>query len=124
MSLDLQLPPGVTGTGYAVVETEQPPARPPTPTLGQAVPVAGATAGTVSGVQQQAQGQRPHYRPRSTQPPVRIDTCIVGDDSTCDHAQNEKCKTDSGVSSCHCRPGKHTTTLMGHTLRFQHIFEM
>lgn len=36
---------------------------------------------------------------------VRIDTCIVGDDSTCDLAQNEVCKTDLGVSSCHCRPG-------------------
>lgn len=100
-----QLPPGVTGTGYAVVETEQPPARPaPTaqqPAHGQALPVAGAT-GSVGAVQHP---QRPHYRPRSTQPPVRIDTCIVGDDTTCDHAQNEKCKTDSGVSSCHCRPG-------------------
>lgn len=51
----------------------------------------------------------PQYRPRPhpthQQPPVRIDTCIVGDDSTCDQAQNEKCKTDNGVSSCHCRPG-------------------
>ncbi|XP_055385324.1 uncharacterized protein LOC129614628 [Condylostylus longicornis] len=49
--------------------------------------------------------QRPHYRPRTTQPPVRIDTCIVGDDSTCDQAQNERCRTENGVSSCHCRPG-------------------
>ncbi|XP_046866148.1 mucin-5AC isoform X3 [Drosophila willistoni] len=48
---------------------------------------------------------RPHYRQRPTPPPVRIDTCIVGDDSTCDQAQHERCKTDSGVSSCHCRPG-------------------
>ncbi|XP_075167091.1 calcium-binding EGF-like domain-containing protein pawn isoform X2 [Haematobia irritans] len=48
---------------------------------------------------------RPHYRPRTTQPPVRIDTCIVGDDSTCDQAQHEYCKTENGVSSCHCRPG-------------------
>ncbi|KAM7343279.1 calcium-binding EGF-like domain-containing protein pawn isoform 2-T2 [Cochliomyia hominivorax] len=48
---------------------------------------------------------RPHYRPRTTQPPVRIDTCIVGDDSTCDQAQHEHCKTENGVSSCHCRPG-------------------
>lgn len=29
----------------------------------------------------------------------------MGDDSTCDLAQNEKCRTESGVSSCHCRPG-------------------
>uniref|UniRef100_A0A0A1WZK6 63 kDa sperm flagellar membrane protein n=1 Tax=Zeugodacus cucurbitae TaxID=28588 RepID=A0A0A1WZK6_ZEUCU len=48
---------------------------------------------------------RPHYRSRPTQPPVRIDTCIVGDDSTCDQAQHERCKTENGVSSCHCRPG-------------------
>ncbi|XP_039148775.1 uncharacterized protein LOC6733349 isoform X3 [Drosophila simulans] len=48
---------------------------------------------------------RPHYRQRPTPPPVRIDTCIVGDDSTCDQAQHERCKTDNGVSSCHCRPG-------------------
>ncbi|XP_073847496.1 calcium-binding EGF-like domain-containing protein pawn isoform X2 [Musca autumnalis] len=48
---------------------------------------------------------RPHYRPRTTQPPVRIDTCIVGDDTTCDQAQHEYCKTENGVSSCHCRPG-------------------
>uniref|UniRef100_A0A1A9WPB4 EGF-like domain-containing protein n=1 Tax=Glossina brevipalpis TaxID=37001 RepID=A0A1A9WPB4_9MUSC len=48
---------------------------------------------------------RPHYRPRTTQPPVRIDTCIVGDDSTCDQAQHEYCRTENGVSSCHCRPG-------------------
>lgn len=65
-----------------MVETESPPK--PQPTLQQ---------------------QRPQYRPRSTQAPVRIDTCIVGDDLTCDLAQNEKCKTEAGVSICHCRPG-------------------
>lgn len=82
--LSIQLPPGVIGTGYAVAETEEPikPAQKP-------------------GIQ-----HRPNYRPRPPQqPPVRIDTCIVGDDSTCDAAQNERCKTDIGVSSCHCRPG-------------------
>ncbi|GAB0089577.1 EGF-like calcium-binding, conserved site [Sergentomyia squamirostris] len=72
------IPPGQTGTGYAVAETESVKLPP----------------------------RLPHYRPRpQQQPPVRIDTCIVGDDSTCDQAQNEKCKTDNGVSSCHCRPG-------------------
>lgn len=35
----------------------------------------------------------------------RIDTCIVGDDSTCDISQHEYCLTESGVSACHCRPG-------------------
>lgn len=37
--------------------------------------------------------------------PYRIDMCTVGDDSTCDSAQNEMCRTELGVSSCHCRPG-------------------
>lgn len=49
---------------------------------------------------------RYNYRLKTQQNQVRIDTCIVGDDSTCDIAQNEICKTDVGVSSCHCRPGK------------------
>lgn len=49
---------------------------------------------------------RYNYRTKQQQNAVRIDTCIVGDDSTCDIAQNEVCKTDLGVSSCHCRPGK------------------
>ncbi|XP_050440511.1 mucin-5AC [Adelges cooleyi] len=42
---------------------------------------------------------------RPTHPPVRIDTCIVGDDSTCDATQHERCRTEMGVSSCLCRPG-------------------
>ncbi|CAG9573809.1 unnamed protein product [Danaus chrysippus] len=46
--------------------------------------------------------QGPYRRP---QPTVRIDTCIVGDDSTCDQSQNEKCRTEAGVSSCQCRAG-------------------
>ncbi|XP_023724328.1 uncharacterized protein LOC111873651 isoform X2 [Cryptotermes secundus] len=74
------------GTGFAVLETEesashhgadQPPPSPP---------------------------RRP-YNKRPTHPPVRIDMCTVGDDSTCDSAQNEMCRTELGVSSCHCRPG-------------------
>ena len=35
----------------------------------------------------------------------RIDTCIVGDDSTCDASQHEICRTEGGVSAWHCRPG-------------------
>lgn len=78
------LAPGVTGSGYVVAETE--------PTIKKA----------------HHTQTRPIQRPRlpAQQPPVRIDTCIVGDDSTCDQAQNEKCKTENGVSSCNCRPGK------------------
>jgi len=36
-------------------------------------------------------------------PPVRIDTCIVGNDKTC--GDHEICKTYLGVSSCYCKPG-------------------
>nr|XP_050844801.1 uncharacterized protein LOC127061661 [Vespula vulgaris] len=48
---------------------------------------------------------RPNYPKRPTQPPVRIDTCIVGDSSTCDASQHEACATIQGVSACHCKPG-------------------
>ncbi|XP_050673556.1 uncharacterized protein LOC126971345 [Leptidea sinapis] len=60
-------------------------------------------------VQQPIRRPPPIHRPQHTykrpQPTVRIDTCIVGDDSTCDQAQNEKCRTEAGISSCQCRPG-------------------
>ncbi|GFU47676.1 SEA domain-containing protein [Nephila pilipes] len=46
---------------------------------------------------------RSHPRPRPNT--IRIDTCIVGDDSTCESKSNETCKTEQGISSCHCRPG-------------------
>ncbi|XP_060537109.1 uncharacterized protein LOC132708653 isoform X2 [Cylas formicarius] len=50
--------------------------------------------------------RRPIYSTsRPNHPPVRIDTCIVGDDSTCDVSQHEICRTELGISSCHCRPG-------------------
>lgn len=77
------LAPGITGSGYVVAETEPSIKKPHTQ-------------------------NRPAHRPRlpAQQPPVRIDTCIVGDDSTCDQAQHERCKTENGVSSCNCRPGK------------------
>ncbi|CAG9764307.1 unnamed protein product [Ceutorhynchus assimilis] len=75
----------IQGTGY--VELEKPPAKP--------------TYGSVKPAQ-----RRPTYgRPRPSQPPVRIDTCIVGDDSTCDASQHEVCRTELGVSACHCRAG-------------------
>ncbi|XP_053621243.1 uncharacterized protein pwn [Plodia interpunctella] len=51
------------------------------------------------------QAHRPNSGYRRPQPTVRIDTCIVGDDSTCDQTQNEMCRTEAGISSCHCRPG-------------------
>lgn len=48
--------------------------------------------------------RRPITR-RPSIPPVRIDTCIVGDDTTCNAEQGEVCRTESGVSSCVCRAG-------------------
>ncbi|XP_022230809.2 mucin-5AC isoform X2 [Drosophila obscura] len=81
--------------GYVVPETEVVDLQGQSQSTGTAAGAATTNAGPT----------RPHYRQRPTSPPVRIDTCIVGDDSTCDQAQHERCKTDSGVSSCHCRPG-------------------
>nr|XP_017031981.1 mucin-5AC isoform X3 [Drosophila kikkawai] len=81
--------------GYVVPETEVVDLQGHSKPAGQPVGSSTTNAGPT----------RPHYRQRPTQPPVRIDTCIVGDDSTCDQAQHERCKTDNGVSSCHCRPG-------------------
>ncbi|KAK6620219.1 hypothetical protein RUM44_006620 [Polyplax serrata] len=79
--------PTIIGTGYAVPHKDSPVHQPT------------ATRPVIS----TAPPRRPFKRP--SHPPVRIDTCIVGDDSTCDSAQNEMCKTEDGVSSCHCRPG-------------------
>nr|XP_014085266.1 mucin-5AC isoform X3 [Bactrocera oleae] len=82
------------GSGYGIPETEVVDLEPTKPN--NAKPQSSTTNSGPT---------RPHYRSRPTQPPVRIDTCIVGDDSTCDQAQHERCKTENGVSSCHCRPG-------------------
>ncbi|XP_076180428.1 calcium-binding EGF-like domain-containing protein pawn [Ptiloglossa arizonensis] len=76
-------PPAVVGTGFAVPQPD-PPAASPRPIA----PI-----------------RRPTFHRRPTQPPVRIDTCIVGDTSTCDISQHEACATVQGVSACHCKPG-------------------
>uniref|UniRef100_A0A182WIQ2 EGF-like domain-containing protein n=1 Tax=Anopheles minimus TaxID=112268 RepID=A0A182WIQ2_9DIPT len=94
------LQPGIVGTGYAVPETESPIHAGPignnkSPSSGS------GQLHRVPSVHQ----NRPKYPGALGLPPVRIDTCIVGDDSTCDQAQNERCRTENGVSSCHCRPG-------------------
>lgn len=84
--------PGVTGSGYVVAETEPTVVKKQQP----------------SSHYSQNQPNRPViHRPRfpAQQQPVRIDTCIVGDDSTCDQAQ-ERCRMENGISSCNCRPGK------------------
>jgi len=85
-----QPPTGVTGSGYVAV------AEPET-----------ITRKTPQQHQHSYQQNRLVLKPKvpAQLPPVRIDTCIVGDDSTCDKAQNEKCMNDNGVSSCSCKQG-------------------
>lgn len=72
--------PGIVATGHVVPQIDVSSPRPNSPV------------------------RRPFHR-RPTQPPVRIDTCIVGDLSTCDSSQHEACATVQGVSACHCKPG-------------------
>ncbi|XP_045101179.1 uncharacterized protein LOC123498107 isoform X2 [Portunus trituberculatus] len=48
---------------------------------------------------------RKYFTRRPTQPSIRIDTCIVGDDSTCQENLGEVCRTEEEVSSCYCKPG-------------------
>ncbi|KAB7495076.1 hypothetical protein Anas_09061, partial [Armadillidium nasatum] len=43
--------------------------------------------------------------PSTLGPPKRIDTCIVGYDTTCKEELGEVCRTEGDVSSCFCRPG-------------------
>lgn len=49
--------------------------------------------------------RRPTFKPKPAIPPIRIDSCIVGDDTSCDQSHNERCVTEYGISSCHCKPG-------------------
>ncbi|EFN80218.1 63 kDa sperm flagellar membrane protein [Harpegnathos saltator] len=77
-------PPAIVGTGLAIPQPDAPVAT--------------------SRPNGSNRRQPPLYR-RPTQPPVRIDTCIVGDTSTCDASQHEACATVQGVSACHCKPG-------------------
>ncbi|XP_031784910.1 uncharacterized protein LOC100122207 [Nasonia vitripennis] len=81
------------------------------PTRTQSAPVHGTgfavpqTDNTAISPRPSAPVKRPTLYRRPTQPPVRIDTCIVGDSSTCDASQHEACATVQGVSACHCKPG-------------------
>ncbi|KAA0201731.1 hypothetical protein HAZT_HAZT003552 [Hyalella azteca] len=45
------------------------------------------------------------FKRRPSTPSIRIDTCIVGDDSTCQEQLLEVCRTEGDVSSCYCKPG-------------------
>jgi len=53
----------------------------------------------------QSRVRRPTFKPKPAVPPIRIDSCIVGDDGSCDQSHNERCVTEYGISSCHCKPG-------------------
>ncbi|XP_022921315.2 uncharacterized protein [Onthophagus taurus] len=77
----------ITGTGYAVVDVDKKP------------------EGVHHNIKPTPRRPSGYSRRPSQQPPVRIDTCIVGDDSTCDGSQHEICRTEVGVSACYCRPG-------------------
>ncbi|KAI1290416.1 63 kDa sperm flagellar membrane protein [Halotydeus destructor] len=72
--------------------------------IGSAVPKPTGT-GQVTASSSKPVVKRPPFRLRPQVPLVRIDTCIVGDDSTCDVKSHEKCKTELGISSCQCKPG-------------------
>lgn len=76
--------PRITGSGYATIAETEP---------------------QIKKTQQSQNRLVLKQKPLASLPPVRIDTCIVGDDSTCDRAQNERCRTENGVSSCNCRQG-------------------
>ncbi|OQR72256.1 hypothetical protein BIW11_03803, partial [Tropilaelaps mercedesae] len=61
--------------------------------------------GSSQPTRQQKPKRPPTFKSKSNATLVRIDTCIVGDDSTCDANINEWCRTDQGISTCTCRPG-------------------
>ncbi|XP_068228652.1 mucin-2-like isoform X2 [Palaemon carinicauda] len=88
---------GSHGGFYQVQPLQQPPSRGPLPIppISTSPPTHAATRPV----------RKPTYNKRPTQPPIRIDTCIVGDDSTCQEQLNEVCRTEEGVSSCYCKPG-------------------
>ncbi|XP_064114672.1 mucin-2-like isoform X1 [Macrobrachium nipponense] len=88
---------GSHGGFYQVKPLEQPPSRRPVPI--QPVSTSPPTQAPTRPV------RKPTYNRRPTQPPIRIDTCIVGDDSTCQEQLSEVCRTEDGVSSCYCKPG-------------------
>lgn len=88
------------------------------PVVGSALPVERvAVDGLVQPSTQRETGQAPSAGRATTTaprlgptrrpkvPPVRIDTCIVGNDATCKEEFHEVCRTDLGVSSCYCKPG-------------------
>lgn len=83
------------------------------PVVGSALPVEVVEEDSPQPSTQRGAGQgrpptvqpRPGPTRRPRVPPVRIDTCIVGNDATCKEEYHEVCRTDLGVSSCYCKPG-------------------
>lgn len=102
---------------FAVPQTEVVQGTQPVGALGQ------PTAARPGGVVVPARRPTFHRRP-ANQPTVRIDTCIVGDSSTCDASQHEACATVQGVSACHCKPGyaRLTHTLPCKSLSLYRLF--
>ncbi|XP_036142162.1 uncharacterized protein LOC105829558 [Monomorium pharaonis] len=82
----------------------QPTRTQPPPIIGAGLAIPQSDAPLATSRPNGSNRRPPLYR-RPTQPPVRIDTCIVGDTSTCDASQHEACATVQGVSACHCKPG-------------------
>ncbi|XP_069983321.1 mucin-2 isoform X2 [Penaeus vannamei] len=103
-----------TGVGVVVPEEDLPPTGNDSPFLRPTAPLA-RPSGTpnrpppsttpTAPTRPKPAPPRKAYTRRPTQPPIRIDTCIVGDDSTCQEQLSEVCRTEDGVSSCYCRPG-------------------
>ncbi|XP_071536445.1 uncharacterized protein [Panulirus ornatus] len=84
---------------YPHLPTQPPHQHPPT------LPPRPSTQPQRPPIQPPTRPTRKPYTRRPTQPAIRIDTCIVGDDSTCQEKLGEVCRTEDEVSSCFCRPG-------------------
>ncbi|XP_042242419.1 uncharacterized protein LOC121879718 isoform X2 [Homarus americanus] len=100
--LDSSGPPNNQGGYYPQPSAPQPAIPPPTP------PTPHPQQPTPHPQQPTTPTSRPTRKPynrRPTQPSIRIDTCIVGDDSTCQEQLGEVCRTEEEVSSCYCKPG-------------------
>lgn len=72
---------------------------------GQAAPPEQTQHQQASTTPQPPRIRKPTFKPKPPQPEIRIDSCIVGDDSSCSQEHNERCVTEYGITSCHCKPG-------------------
>lgn len=119
----LPQPPGKTLFGMTSAGSGNAPSR----AVSTSLSISGSAGMSITGPSGASGGKtlpnlirRPHTR-RPSVPPVRIDTCIVGDDTTCNSDQGEVCRTESGVSSCVCRSGyarrRHRETCKGREIK-------